>query len=122
MTADEIKDQIIQKQDELIKYFKSSYYHDSIAFRYGNFFFSRKVKKIEKKLASLRQQLEKSKATKLSIPLDVPTDKEIEGEAMSYSSYPAMPDGHPEFNIIQANDFDAGAKWAIKQIIERNQK
>jgi len=56
----------------------------------------------------------------LAIPIDVPGDKEIEGEAMTYSSYPAMPDGHPEFDMQVANYFDAGVRWAIKRIKELN--
>jgi len=56
----------------------------------------------------------------LALPLDVPSDKEIEGEAMTYSSYPAMPDGHPEFEPSRATDFDAGAKWMKEEIIKRN--
>ena len=52
--------------------------------------------------------------------LDMPTDEEIEGEAMTYSSYPAMPDGHPEFEPSRAPDFDAGAKWMGEEIKKRN--
>ena len=48
----------------------------------------------------------------------LPSEKEIEGEAMTYSSYPAMPDGHPEFDPSQANDFDAGAKYVINKLTE----
>lgn len=134
MTETEILRQIVQKQDELIIIddniitvnsslrYVDSFSTQEIKLENERDFLYEKYRDIKKELAELRQQLEKFKETKLSLPLDVPTDKEIEGEAMSYSSYPAMPDGHPEFNIIQANDFDAGAKWAIKQIIERNQK
>lgn len=49
-----------------------------------------------------------------------PSDKEIEGEAMTFSSYPAMPDGHPEFEVSRANDFDSGANWMKNWIKENN--
>lgn len=49
-------------------------------------------------------------------PIPLPTEKEREGEAMTYSSYPAMPDGHPEFDVMRANDFDAGVKWLLNII------
>jgi len=56
----------------------------------------------------------------VELKLNLPNDKEIKGEAMTYSSYPAMPDGHPEFEPARATDFDAGAKWIIEEIKKRN--
>ena len=53
-------------------------------------------------------------------PLDVPDNKEIMSEAMTYSSYPAMPDGQPEFEPSRAEDFDNGAHWMRDEIIRRN--
>ena len=47
------------------------------------------------------------------IPVELPDEAVIVGEAMTYSSYPAMPDGHPEFEPSRAADFEAGVNWII---------
>lgn len=121
-TSSVTRDQIIDYLDQ--KFWEEKQYKCMPENEYGYEYVPREaLGRIVDGLIPMIKNMVKQKNNKLAaLPLDVPTDKEIEGEAMSYSSYPAMPDGHPEFNIIQANDFDAGAKWAIEEIKRRNQK
>lgn len=58
MIKTELLGQIVKKQDEIIKHFKSAYYHNGLQFKWGNFFYTRKVKKVEKELSDLNKQLE----------------------------------------------------------------
>lgn len=63
----ELMQVIVQKQDDYIKHFKSAYYHNGIIFKFGNFFFTRKVKKLEKELSDLKKQLEECEEDKYCI-------------------------------------------------------
>ena len=52
------------------------------------------------------------------LPVELPDEAVIVGEAMTYSSYPAMPDGQNEFDLLRANDFEAGANYIINKLIK----
>jgi len=133
MTETEILRQIVQKQDELLKIdddivivyrllaFEDSFSTQANKLENERDFLYEKFRDIKNELASLRQQLEKSKETKLSLPLDIPTDEEIKEYARTESIVEVEEDGEIiEYQSPISEYYEEGAKWAIDEIIKRN--
>lgn len=58
----------------------------------------------------------------LALPLDVPSDEEINKVSIDYCTQPCFPEGEPELDPEAYRQFRDGLIWMRDEILKRNNK